>query len=468
MWIARIHKKTGENIGEIIVLVKEFHRLKDEQKLKGADGDINRYKTTGDLSRKMTDVNTPEWLKTLNFNDEVDTLLITRDWTVYFPKSMIGSAACDMNDVTSWCTVRKAGGNLFLSYVGDPESTKMLYYVVSNDPKKKKLPSNWFSIGLEDGRIIGRKKGRETIDGSQVGLTDKRMRKEFKGDYQTIMDTIFKHHLQLGTGHPAKLELANMAQSSSYYLKKIKGLSQSDRYSLIAQMIKYPMTQTMIDFMFNNDKGFPSKYRYRCIEAFILTSPNLSSQMWFDLYKEFFEKNYKAEPYWMSDKPLLDERGDVNQSLEWDLYELKNYAFYIRNIGQPSEDSEWEIDNVDSIQTALSHARNMPSKVFNDQLRIVRSSNMSTSGFTTAYLLCRYSISDRQWIDLLTDIRCVLLQTLAIASICNNFYGDRLRQFRELMYDMDYTMQVDANAIYFIEDGVLDNLDIDYEHQRRN
>lgn len=43
-----------------------------------------------------------------------------------------------------------------------------------------------------------------------------------------------------------------------------------------------------------------------------------------------------------------------------------------------------------------------------------------------------------------------------------------LYQFRELMYDMDYTMSINVNTGFFIEDDVLDNLDLRYERQRRN
>ena len=107
-WIARQHKKTGEPIEDIIPIVKKFEKYRQSKNVTGKDADINAYKNVGDLNRVITYIEMPEWKKGLDFKAEVDTLGTFGEWTILFPKTIRGSMACDPNDITSWCTVRKS------------------------------------------------------------------------------------------------------------------------------------------------------------------------------------------------------------------------------------------------------------------------------------------------------------------------------------------------------------------------
>ena len=232
-----------EPLEDVVALVLRFETDETRRKIKKYKEakfakDISQYKSIGELNRTLTQLYPPRLAGT--FEDHVDIIWEDDNWIMLFPRSIAGSMMCDPNDITTWCTVRKSGGNTFLNYVGEKYEDSCLYYVISKDTKRYRDPSRgWFSLGYINGSLAFQGMGGISVDGRNKGLNESRLVSEFGESFVPIVYVGQQHSEQIGSNHPAKLDLAEAAQNV-VFLRSMYDKSQiHERIDFAEKMIEY-------------------------------------------------------------------------------------------------------------------------------------------------------------------------------------------------------------------------------------
>lgn len=252
-WIKKRHIKKGkvlEPLEDIIPLVLLFEEKETQDLINlyrndpditiEITPDLNRYKTIGDLNKLLTLLRPPELAG--EFEDHVDVLDRVGEWKILFPRTMHGSMMCDPKDETTWCTVRKSGGNLFLNYVAKPDSNVSLYYIVSQDPQRRlDNAASWFSFGYEDGVLdLDGEMGGISVDGENNGLTWQILDERLDSDELTQIEMILNSHAgKLGTMHPAKQDMIAATQSIVMFRAATDTLTKQERLDFVSILIQY-------------------------------------------------------------------------------------------------------------------------------------------------------------------------------------------------------------------------------------
>ena len=252
-WIKKRHIKKGkvlEPLEDIIPLVLLFEEEETQDLINlyrndpdvtiEVTPDLNRYKTIGDLNRLLTLLRPPQLVG--NFEDHVDVLGRVGEWKILFPRTMHGSMMCDPNDETTWCTVRKSGGNLFLNYVARPDSEISLYYIISQDPQRRlDNAASWFSFGYEDGELnLDGEMGGISVDGKNQGLTETILDERFDPNELTQIETILNAHAaKIGNLHPAKQDMIAATQSIVMFRAATDTLTKEERMDFVSILIEY-------------------------------------------------------------------------------------------------------------------------------------------------------------------------------------------------------------------------------------
>lgn len=252
-WVKSRHVKKGrmlEPLEDIIPLVLLFQEKETQDLITlyrndpdvtiEITPDLNRYKTVGELNELLTFLRPPQLMG--DFEDHVDVLGRVGEWKILFPKTMHGSMMCDPNDETTWCTVRKSGGNLFLSYVAEPDSDVSLYYIVSQDPQRRlSSAASWFSFGYQDGELeLEGESGGISVDGTNEGLTPEILEQRFDPDDLEEIKSILDEHVEnLGGMHPAKEDMIAAGESIVMFRAATDSLTKAERKEFVSKMIKF-------------------------------------------------------------------------------------------------------------------------------------------------------------------------------------------------------------------------------------
>jgi hypothetical protein len=309
-WIKKRHIKKGkilEPLEDIIPLVLLFEEKEtqdlinlyrnDPDATMEITPDLNRYKTVGDLNRLLTFLRPPQLMG--EFEDHVDVLGRVGEWKILFPRTMHGSMMCDPKDETTWCTVRKSGGNLFLNYVARPDSKTSLYYVVSQDPQRRlDNAASWFSFGYEDGALnLDGEMGGISVDGKNQGLTAEILDNRFDPDELTQIEIISNTHAtSIGTMHPAKQDMIAATQSIVMFRAATDTLTKEERMDFVSILLEYGQLAPAVwrrilttNFLRpENKKGF-GFYQY---SNFMLSKAPRGVGIPEDIFRIYFDKRY--------------------------------------------------------------------------------------------------------------------------------------------------------------------------------
>ena len=330
-WIKKRHVKKGkilEPLEDIIplVLIYEEKETQDLINLYRNDPDvtmivspdIHQYKTIKDLNDLITFLRPPQFEG--DFDENVDVLGKVGEWKIFFPKTMKGSMMCDPNDETTWCTVRKSGGNLFLSYVADPNSDVTLYYIVSQDKQRRMNNKNsWFSIGYRDGEIeLEGEDGSISVDGDNEGLTLEILEEKFaENDLDQIISILDKHHESIGGQHPAKKEMIAASQNIVLFRKATDSLTKTERLEFVRSMLSLSPSvspaiwRRILTTNFLKPENKKSREYRRYLGFMLISVPNSKTPIPLDIYKSWFAKRYE----FAKDKQYFTKRRRKKQKL---------------------------------------------------------------------------------------------------------------------------------------------------------
>jgi hypothetical protein len=173
------------------------------------------------------------------------------DWNVWLPHTQETSAKIagyhpiTKEPLTTWCTARTKGSNLYYNYVGkvdpshsgysrrslDKDPDLYLYYIIKDNPR---LDTDWLSIGVLNGGnkiepIFNGEDGGVTIDRANKGLTKANFYKIVGGEVAgKILNIIIEKTEEYGENHPAIEGIRELIKDTSNFKRALltKGASE--------------------------------------------------------------------------------------------------------------------------------------------------------------------------------------------------------------------------------------------------
>lgn len=282
-WIQKT--RGAEPIPDVAADVVRFFepQVKAIVKENGFPTDLNKrnYPTVNELRRVLSQVDalidsrkekkSPS-IKPIDDPNQVEKLAQVGPWTILLPKTVTGSTACDISGKdTTWCTTKKRGQNLFLSYVGREGGDIILFYVMDysrkpDDPyqsqRKPLLKNNdsRLSIGFAQGKpVLDGQSGGLSVDAANIGLTDEALRSEngLGQYYDQIMEILKAEATVIGQDHPAKAAMKRASQDLLYLKSIIKDYDDEAKDDYIRQIVNYssPKSREVMEYtaFFNED-----------------------------------------------------------------------------------------------------------------------------------------------------------------------------------------------------------------------
>jgi pentose-5-phosphate-3-epimerase len=153
---------------------------------------------------------------------------------------------------TVWCTARTAGSNLFYNYVGRPGAEMTLFYVIKDNPTQV---LDWLSVGFVNGEpVLKGEDGGVSVDRSNSGLTDQRLKAALGPDHDEIMEVLTEKNESLGGAHPARSKIGAAAKSLKDLNYLIKSLSKDEAADIIGMVIKEPNISPEVLAFLSSDK----------------------------------------------------------------------------------------------------------------------------------------------------------------------------------------------------------------------
>jgi len=263
-----IQKTRGtEPISDLASYVKDFFDPQVQSIIKGNGFETNlsvkTYPTSGSLksvvdqannlikSRKEKESNTA--VDPINDPEHVDTIGTVGPWTILMPKTIQGSIACDRTGLeTTWCTTKRSGQNMFISYVGREDSDIILFYVMDYNraPDDAYAAVQEACLNNNDSRIcVGFVNGSPqlegiegglSVDAANKGLTEEILRTDsgFGQYYDQILNTLTAEAQVIGSNHPAKESLKRSRTDLLYLKSVIKDYEKDAKSDYIKQVSK--------------------------------------------------------------------------------------------------------------------------------------------------------------------------------------------------------------------------------------
>ena len=153
---------------------------------------------------------------------------------------------------TVWCTARTAGSNLFYNYVGRPGADMTLFYVIKDNPTQV---LDWLSVGFVNGEpVLEGEDGGVSVDRSNSGLTDQRLKAALGPDHDEIMSVLAEKNESLGGAHPARSKIVAAAKSLKDLNYLIKSLSKDEAADIVRMVIKEPDISPEVLAFLSSDK----------------------------------------------------------------------------------------------------------------------------------------------------------------------------------------------------------------------
>ena len=275
-WIQKT--RGAEPIPDVAADVVRFFepQVKAIVKENGFPTDLNKrnYPTVNELRRVLSQVDAlidnrkekkAPAIKPIDDPNQVEKLAQVGPWTILLPKTVTGSTACDISGKdTTWCTTKKRGQNLFLSYVGRESDDIILFYVMDysrkpDDPyqsqRKPLLKNNdsRLSIGFAHGKpVLDGQSGGLSVDAANIGLTDEALRSEngLGQYYDQIMEILKAEATVIGQDHPAKAAMKRASQDLLYLKSIIKDYEEDAKKDYLQQIMdsRYDKSPEVMQF----------------------------------------------------------------------------------------------------------------------------------------------------------------------------------------------------------------------------
>lgn len=143
-WYAKMLVK-GEEASKLIMTLLQFGEMTKRKKIKGAESDINRYKTLADLE-EITSSAKETKSRSEKADDEVDILYRDSDFIVGSPKTH--AASCKLGSETNWCISTPSNDSYWDDYTG-----KGIHFIIVH-ALKNSAPKDRFGIAVTE-ELIG-------------------------------------------------------------------------------------------------------------------------------------------------------------------------------------------------------------------------------------------------------------------------------------------------------------------------
>lgn len=139
-WFAKTFDKFADESNQetlyatLVKLLKDFKVLTDQKRIKGADSDIERYKTVEDLQNAVEHASQTK-SKTQQSKSETDVLLRDSRFLVASPKTH--AASCKLGSNTPWCVSTPSNDSYWNDYTEQYE----LHFVMIHDKAPQTEPN---------------------------------------------------------------------------------------------------------------------------------------------------------------------------------------------------------------------------------------------------------------------------------------------------------------------------------------
>lgn len=224
--LAWIRARRGElGIEEVAKLVANFREDSIQKKIKNIGYDTNlsqkdKKHTVEYLRRILNHVEGAKEFETdqgggIKNSKNVRYLGKVGKWEILLPITRSGSISCDISGKdTNWCTQYRQGQNLFYSYLETPLFYIMDYTRTPDLGRGRDLDAR-LSVGFsKDGKpILGLGNGSISVDASNTGLTEDRLRQILGSDYETIINIASSEVKRFKGIHPAKEQMRKASKN---------------------------------------------------------------------------------------------------------------------------------------------------------------------------------------------------------------------------------------------------------------
>ena len=292
--LAWIKKVRGEEpVEDIISDVVEFLDDSSQQKLSdnGFETQLSAktYPSVNDLRILMKKIEDAEesdiqYDNILKDPSQVQLIGKVGKWEVLMPVTQRGSIACDISGRdTTWCTQKRAGQNLFYSYVARHGQDIILFYVMdytrTPDLQAGKDEDARLSIGFIDGKpILDGRGGYVSVNAINDGLTEQYLQSALGENYNEIMSLMTSKAEEVGGKHPAKEQMKKAATNLFYLKKLVKDLGEKEKQDFLKQIalqkkLSFPVYSFLVGKTSNAEFDLfynPKKHR----DIFDALSPN--------------------------------------------------------------------------------------------------------------------------------------------------------------------------------------------------
>jgi hypothetical protein len=205
----------------------------------------NAFSSSKEGNQRQTSIDTTNVIP-----DEKEFIAKVGDWNVWLPHTQETSAKIagyhpiTKEPLTTWCTARTKGSNLYYNYAGkvdpshfgysrsslDRDPDLYLYYIIKDNPM---LNTDWLSIGVLNGGnkiqpIFNGKNGGVTIDRANIGLTKDNFYRIVGGEVaDEILNIIIEKTKEYGENHPAIESIRELIKDTSKFKRALltKGAS---------------------------------------------------------------------------------------------------------------------------------------------------------------------------------------------------------------------------------------------------
>jgi len=182
-------------------------------------------------------------------DDQYGKLAEQDGWVLYMPHTT--EASCEIGKTggrrdTVWCTSRPDASNMFLQYVGDPDKSIILFYVVKKGINAEKDPYAKMSVGFVDDKpLFNQGSGGVSVNANNDNLKEEKFKEVLGADLANKFLSIMKQKsASLQGEHPAKEEFRKLVQNPTAFQAKLNSFADDEngrqlRKNFIESAFKY-------------------------------------------------------------------------------------------------------------------------------------------------------------------------------------------------------------------------------------
>ena len=254
--------------------VKEIHPIEDAietlKKFSAKEQGISqKYKTDQDFSQRInSSFPNKKWSNPVDINSmDIDTLekiiqlysfkkqrfdikdkpinadkvWAKGDWVAWMPHDR--ESSCQLGGIdpntgeplTTWCTARTTGSNLFYNYVARSGENIILYYIINNKFDPRSEPNSRLSIGFVNNEpVLEGQSGHVSVNAKNEGLTKASLDNILgRALANELLEVLSKHSAKLEGKHPSKKVIEQAALDLSVFKSITSGLGKEERLDLV-------------------------------------------------------------------------------------------------------------------------------------------------------------------------------------------------------------------------------------------